>query len=403
MNLELRSCRADEMPDYGRILAYVFAENDRENIDRELDATEPGWTHCAFVDGRLVATMGVLPFTVQLNGRPASMGGVTGVGTLPEWRRKGLLRQVMTSGLAKMRDEGQSMAILWASMGAIYQRFGYGLAASMVRYEFDPRYARFEKSLPAEGRVEMVPAETARPLLEAIYNRFIEPRNLPIHRTGFLWESALRQKPGSPKYVAVYTTTDAGEPRGYIVYKTRDGSGLIASQELQVIDFIPLDTGAFRALWDYILRHDLVSKVTMGGVIPEDDPAPDLLSEPRILNRRTMDAIWLRITDVASALAQRPYAAPGKLTFAISGDEQCPWNEGTWTLETDGPAATISRTTEPPGLSMPINTLAGLLTGFRTASHYRRIGLLESSDPAAVAMADRLFATDYRPFTPNEF
>jgi predicted acetyltransferase len=346
--------------------------------------------------------MGVIPFTVQLNGRPAPMGGVTGVGTLPEWRRKGLLRQVMTTGLAKMRDSGQAIAILWASMGAIYQRFGYGLAASMVRYEFDPRYAGLEVKRPAAGRVEMVALERARPLLESIYNRFIGPRNLPIHRNDFLWESDLREKPGSPKYVAVYTTPP-GDARGYMVYRTREGSGLIGNQEMQIIDFIPLDVEAFSAMWDYILRHDLVGKVTMSGVIPEDDPAPDLLSEPRILNRRTTDAIWLRITDVAAALPQRPYAESGKLTFAIAKDAECPWNEGTWALETDGPSATVSASSESPVMTMPMTTLAGMLTGFRTASHYQRIGRLECHDHDALARADRMFATAYRPFTPNEF
>jgi predicted acetyltransferase len=402
MKVELRSCRADELQEYGRILAYVFAENERENIDREIAATEPDWTHCAFVDGKLVATMGVLPFTVQLNGRPTPMGGVTGVGTLPEWRRKGLLRQVMTTGLAKMRDSGQAIAILWASMGAIYQRFGYGLAASMVRYEFDPRFAVLEVKRPLAGRVEMVPVESARPVIESIYNRFIEPRNLPIHRTNFLWESDLRAKPDSPKYVALYTAAD-GDPRGYMVYRTREGSGLIANHVMQVVDFIPLDVEAFSALWDYILRHDLVGKVTMSGVVPEDDPAPDLLSEPRILNRRTTDAIWLRITDVAAALRQRPYSEPGRLTFAIAEDEQCPWNEGTWALETDGPYTTVSASSDAPMLSMPVTTLAGLLTGFRTASQYHRIGRLECRDHRALQLADRMFATDYRPFTPNEF
>ena len=52
------------------------------------------------------------------------------VGTLPEFRRRGLLRQVMTRAIGEQRDRGQALAMLWASMGAIYQRYGYGLASA---------------------------------------------------------------------------------------------------------------------------------------------------------------------------------------------------------------------------------------------------------------------------------
>jgi predicted acetyltransferase len=301
-----------------------------------------------------------------------------------------------------MRDQGQSIAILWASMGAIYQRFGYGLAASMVRYEFDPRLAALEPGEAHSGTAQFVPAATARPALEAIYGRFITGRNLPIHRTGFLWEGELREKPGSPRYVAIYTAA-SGDQTGYMVYRTRDGHGITASQEMTVSDFIHCDVDAFRGLWDYFLRHDLVSKVTMSGVVAEDDPAFDLLSEPRVLQRRTIDAIWLRIVDVADALPRRPYGAAGSLVFAIPTDDQCPWNAGAWQLETDGESATVSRTAAEPTLAMPINTLAGLLTGFRSATHYQRIGRLECTDPRSLALADAMFRTDSRPFTPNDF
>src|SRR3712207_9436470 len=49
--------------------------------------------------------------------------------------RSGLLRQIMTRSFAEQRERGQAIAILWASMAAIYQRFGYGLAADGLRYD----------------------------------------------------------------------------------------------------------------------------------------------------------------------------------------------------------------------------------------------------------------------------
>ena len=182
--IEIRPCRdREELDAYGRAVAYVFANNDTSDVEHELATTQPDWTMCAFVDGKLVSTMGAFPFTVRLNGAPMAMGGVTAVGTLPEQRRKGLLRKVMTQGLETMRDRGQSCAILWASMGAIYQRFGYGLASTQVSYRFDPRFAQLATDVPLSGSVSLEPQEDAFPVIKQIYIEAATPRNLHIHRS----------------------------------------------------------------------------------------------------------------------------------------------------------------------------------------------------------------------------
>jgi predicted acetyltransferase len=175
------------------------------------------------------------------------------------------------------------------------------------------------------------------------------------------------------------------------------------NQRLEVRDFIALDMDAYQALWEYIRGHDLVREVFMGGVVPEDDPAADLLSEPRMLNRRLGDAIWMRVVDAERALAARPYGAAGSLTIEVVGDQICPWNARVYHLETDGPNATVTQTTAAPDLRMPVNTLAGLIAGYRPARHYHRIERLEAVNPAAIELADRIFRTEYAPFTPNEF
>lgn len=405
MGIEIRACKdQEEMKEYGRIVSYVFAST--EGMDEELQTTQPDWTTCGFVDGRMVATMGTFPFTVRLNGAPVKMGGVTAVGTLPEMRRRGLLRKIMTQGFEDMRDRGQSLAILWASMGAIYQRFGYGLASTGVRYAFDPRYVAFESGPEPTGNVTLMGKDEAWPIIKQIFIQWGTPRNLVIHRAVPLWEADIfrPRKKGEPVYIGVYRNGD-GEARGYIVYQTheteREGYG--PGHILQVKDFIPLDMDAYGGLWAYIRRHDLVGKVEMHGAVPEDDPAPDLLLEPRMLDRRTSDAIWMRVVDIEKAIPQRPYGDRGELTFAVTNETMCPWNEGTWLMETDGKTTDVRRTDRTPDLVLPLNTLASLVAGHRDATHYLRAGRLEANTEKAVRIADQLFRPDYRPFCPNGF
>jgi len=405
MPVEIRPCRdRDELADYGRIVSYVFAST--EGMDEELSTTLPEWTTCAFVDGRMATTLGAFPFTVRLNGAPAHMGGVTAVGTLPEFRRRGLLRQVMRQAFETMRERDQDFAILLASMGAIYQRFGYGLGSALVSYSFNPRDAALESRIEVPGSITLMNPEDAFPIIKQVYIRWATPRSLAIHRSTPLWQlDRLRpRKKGEPVHVAVYRDED-GEPQGYLVYQTVDEySGKPGpSHVLDVRDFVTLTTGAYRRLWEYIRAHDLVGTVRMRGCLGEDDPAPDLLLEPRMLNRYVSDNIWMRIVDVERGLTRRPYAARGELTFAVPPDDLCPWNTGVFLLETDGTTTDVTRTTRSPELTIPLNTLASLVAGYRPATHFARIGRLQVVDPAALAKADAIFKTNYAPHCPNSF
>ena len=136
--------------------------------------------------------------------------------------------------------------------------------------------------------------------------------------------------------------------------------------------------------------------------VPEDDPAPLLLLEPRELNRQTADGLWMRITDVAAALPQRPYGDADALTFRVL-DELCPWNDGTYVLETTGEASTVSRVDAEPDLTLPVSSLAVLVSGFRSASVLARAGRLEAADARALLRADRLFATTHAPWCSDNF
>ena len=54
---------------------------------------------------------------------------VTMVGVSALHRRRGLLTTMISRLHAEGLDRNEPVAVLWASEGRIYQRFGYGLAA----------------------------------------------------------------------------------------------------------------------------------------------------------------------------------------------------------------------------------------------------------------------------------
>jgi predicted acetyltransferase len=390
---EIRSITEAELPDLQQITSYAFGGFDGQPPPW----IHPDWTTCAFVDGRLATTFGAWPFRVRLNGRSVAMAGITMVATLPEFRRRGQVRQVMTQALADQRDRGQAIAILWASMGAIYQRFGFGLASSNVTYTIDPRDIVFSQGDRATGTVRLHSKDDYRPIFEAVYKEFSRPRNLLIQRAAGMWD--IRQQ-GERQHFGVYYDA-AGEPRGFVGFETGSDPTLPHPQTIDVRDWAALDDDAYRGIWEFLGAHDLVGRVRWDRV-PEDDPAPLLFLEPRELHRRTGDGIWMRLTDVEAALPQRPYAEADAITIAVT-DDLCPWNAGTYVLETTGDESTATRVDASADLTMSVSSLAVLVSGHASASTLARARLLEAGDPKALVRADRLFRTDYAPWCNDGF
>ena len=416
-DFEFRPVAEDELKEFRRVGQYVFAESqepeqerrpgDNEPVDdspEDMDsALKPEWTLAALHKGKIVASSGGFPFRMRMNGRAVDADGVTAVGTYPGYRRRGLVRRLMTDLLHRAHDNGQPASILWASMGAIYQRFGYGRGSTQARYRFDPRQFAFEFGERAEGYTRLMDADAARPIARDVYRRFIDERNLLLHRSDVMWNLALPSK--KPPWCAVHFNSD-DEPVGYVTYRTSGDlmSVFGPSQELSVQDFVWLDMTGYRGLWDYIVGHDLVGRVLWWRA-PEDDPGPEILLEPRLLERTTYDGIWLRVVDVGAMLEQRGYDVSGNATIEIVSDPECPWNEGVWRVETDGSETQASKAAN--GTRADIRTdprgLGSLLSGHSSASQLTRFGRMEVADTKRLAELDALFATRHRPSCMNDF
>lgn len=405
MAVEFRSAREDELADYLRVVKYVFAATPNAAPEPEPQTwrIDPEHTTCAFVDGQLVSTYGAYDFTVRLNGAPVQMAGVTNVGTLPGYRRRGFVREIVTRGLSDARDRGQSCAILWASYAAIYQRFGYGLASMWIDYHWDPRYGALTGP-PPTGQAGIVTFEDGRPIAERLLADYVAPRNLMIERDEARWNRVFEPDVASwrPHQMVIYRDA-SGEPRGYLTFHNREVEVFAPgpNQDMTVGAFVALDVDAYRGLWTFLAAHDLVREIAMQRV-PEDDLALLLLEEPRTLRRRTGDGLWMRVADVELALGQRPYGAEGALTIAVE-DDVCEWNAGTYRIETDGQSSQVTRTSDAADLSVPVARLSQLLSGFAGAGQLARAGLIEAEQPQALDLADRMFATTYRPYCQDGF
>lgn len=396
---EFRPATADEMPSLNAVMRYVFANTEPSGDNaQEPDTLMPEWTHCAFHEGKLVAASGGYPFKMRFNGEAVSVDGVTAVGTDPGHRRRGLVRRLISDLMHRARENGVPLSLLWASMGAIYQRFGYGLAATDYSYRFDPRFAQFQFGERSTGHCRRVETEEAKPIVKDLFKRYSAPRNLMIHRAPVVWDIYFRTVENR-KVHAVIHYDEAGAPDAYCLYRLRPFEREDAGpwQELNIGDLGWVDINGYRAVWEYLTGHDLVGRIVWGPV-PEDDPAPGLLLEPRQLNRRAGDGVWLRINDVESALAARPYSIPGDVVVDVPEDDICPWNPGRYRVASSGEARAVTRADgEDADLVASMNGLASLLCGQAKASWLDQLGRIDVADKRKLPFMDAFFSTLHRP------
>jgi predicted acetyltransferase len=411
MALEVRPYRPEEAAEFQRVGSIVFGNYRVPSPDQPPPPSiiMPEWSLCAFEDGEMTTSYAAYPFTVRLNGAPAPAAGITAVGTLPWHRRKGHLRRIMEADFARRYEERQQpFAILLASIAGIYQRYGYAIVSNQQRFRIDPRWINFVPSLPpATGRMREA-TKGELPLLKDLYKRFAGPRNLYLHRAEVMWQTRVLglqylygDDPG-PALVAVYE--EGGVPQGYVTYTPKfhsnfeDNAG--PGQRVFVRDVAWLTPSAYRAIWEHFRAFDLAVRVQM--IAPIDDPAFDILLDPRELQATRGDHVLARIIDVERLLPLRPYNAEGRVTFDVR-DEMCAWNRGRWALEAGPDGARVTRTNDATQLSLDISALAMLLCGTVSPAHLVRDGRAEASPNAPLALWDAMFRTDHAPHCPDGF
>lgn len=403
MGYEIRSATPDEMDQIGLMAAYVYGGAFGDTADNVTsNSLNADWTLCAFEGAKLVTSFGAFPFTMRANGTGISFSGITAVGTLPEHRRQGLVRRIVTESFARQREQGQSVAGLWASQAAIYQRYGFVAAGANRNYKVDTVDIRFAKQTTGDIRVERIPTADALEHARAVYRDFIKDRFGYLHRSQVLWRlNVFEESENGPVHCAI--AFNGREPCGYVVYTLRSNkvNHVARGQEIVIKDLAWLNVDAYQSLWEYLSLHDLVGRVSWANA-PVDDPAPQLMVEPRLLHCHDLEGSWMRVVDVPTALSERGYVGRGSVNLAVSGDDIASWNNETWQLEVVSGEALAKKTAASPDATLSISALSGLYTGATTARSLAQLGKLKA-DPSIIERLDQMFATHWKPHCPDHY
>jgi predicted acetyltransferase len=403
---DIRPIRAEELEEYLRLDAYAFGyepdEAARSRYQRYLRLEE---TLATFVEGRMAAHLVAYGWPMAINGGTVPCGAIADVAVWPEDRRGGLAGGLLRACLASMRERGLPLSMLHPSFYALYDRLGWATAAESRTYTFRPSDLRFRSPVATGGRLERL-APDAWQELTPIYEQWLAGGNGSFMRGPAQWEGLVV----APHLIAparqfIRWRDEQRKAQGYLVhrYPARVGDFVttLYDQEIQVRELVARTPAAYRALIDYLARHDLAERVRWSA--PPDDAFPSLLADPRAVKIETQPDVMLRLVDLVPALEMRPYlpGPPARLVLRVT-DRDALWNDGTWLLEVESGKAHVTPSTAEPDLSLNIGTLAALYNSYLTPARAARVGLLEGTN-AAVEAATRIFAVSAPPYCLDYF
>jgi len=292
----------------------------------------------AFDGGTIVGAAGAFSFRMRVPGALAAVAGVSLVGVLPSHRRRGILTSLMRQQLDDVHERGEAVAALIASEAGIYGRFGYGRASWHAGFSLRAGEGELAADAPTDEALQLRIAEpeSARAELAKVYDMVLDERPGFFARTEGWWDRVLADEPedrGGASPLRCILAEDAASPRGYALFSGRerwDQDAFLPEGVIEVREAVTADPAAAAAIWGDLLSRDLTTEFH-AGMRPVDDPLLHLLADPRRIRTRVTDGLWVRVVDVAGALAQRRYACPVDVVIEVA-DDACAWNRGRWRL-----------------------------------------------------------------------
>ena len=403
MDIEVRACSSvEELRDALNAISHYFGHvNQLEDAERFAKWIEVERMHAAFEGDRIIGGAGAFTYRMSVpGGALVPAAGITVVGVLPTHRRRGGLRKLMQEQLDDCRARGDFVAYLWASEATIYGRFGYGLASRMGEISLAKDRTRFALPFEPRGTVRLVDLEEAARTFPPLYEQVVAQRPGMFVRSKDWWETrklfddpARRQ--GGPKNLVLLELE--GKPAGYAIYNVKqDWVSGFSKGVVNVVEVVTPTPEATRELWRWLLDFDWTSEFK-ADLLPLDHELFMLVAEPRRLQFKINDGVWVRLIDIGQALSARTYN-DGEIVLDVE-DAFMPENAGRWRVTPSG----AERTDDAADLHLDVTSLGSVyLGGFTFDSLVRASRAQELTEDAAVR-ADELFRTSVEPWCAEIF
>jgi predicted acetyltransferase len=372
--LKMGKVEPQHLKQYNELLRYVFQVTNKELQQVGWEAREIalaklpvlqqadvlGW----FEGEKLVSQLSVYPFQVNIFGKTFEMGGLTGVGTYPEYANMGLMYKLMIQALEDMRNRKQSISYLYPYSFPFYRRRGWEIISDKMTFEV--KDYQLPQAKKVTGYVERL--NTEHPDVRTVYNRFSSEQHAAMIRNELAWDEYWRWDLDELTAAVYYDVSN--QAQGYVLY-------WISADVLHIKEMIYLNQDARNGLWNFISAHfSMVTRVV--GNVYTDEPLAFWLEDGDI--KETIAPYYMaRIIDAKQFIDQYPFRAIGtdtEITFALD-DPMVDWNKGIFTLHVSAAGqGELNPSDKEPSVSFDIQTLTTMLMNYKRPSYLAEIGRL---------------------------
>lgn len=190
-------------------------------------------------DGRCVANFSAFSMPLIINGRVIKAAGYQSGAVRPEWRERGLYRDLVQRAFARTKTEGFELDILLTDKPALYERYGF---RAFLQHVFVVQKPKLGKSVPA-GRPLSLQAPGDLNLLKTILldrrpvsDRFAVVRQIEMFHLNACFDTAVRLTSISDSVIVAWTFD--GE-----VFRLLDIAGTVIPSLARIISALDLEPG----------------------------------------------------------------------------------------------------------------------------------------------------------------
>lgn len=352
-----------------------------------------------------VATYASFSKTLNAGGGLLPAHLITSVTVRPSHRRRGILRQLMSTDLAQAKTSGYAVAALTATEATIYGRFGFGRTTEQQRMNLDVRGDVRFHAAPVGSVMQVAPAKLGT-LATEIFERFHATQRGSIGRQEAYARFATGawgpdgQEPDPKTRAAIYLD-ESGTPQGYVTYAFAGWETTPVTLEIR--DLVAATPVARRELFRFMSAHDLIERVSYP-CAAANEPLGWALEDPARLSYLEREhCLWLRVLDVNEAFCARTFTGNGSFTLGVS--DALGLATGTYHFAITDGTATIT-TIQPESeadLSCDVQALGPLLMSAAPLAQLYTAGVLTLADADQLGRLAALLDLPGLPHTINGF
>jgi len=317
-------------------------------------------------NGRVLAGLEILPYTMWFDGHKVSMYGIAGVASMPESRRQGNVRKVFEKALGDIYEQGGIFSHLYPFSHDYYRKFGYEQCGAAKKYIIPLEPAR---RLPNPGSAHEYIAQNSEssPICDQlieVYETFAARHNIMLSRSKHSWDHIFNiSLMGLDR---LYYWKDAEQNiKAWVKFKRRDDT-------IEIHDIAWVDYEAMLGIMQFIgMFEGAAEKMAVRS-------SPEFVAElfwNDLYDIHTENQ-WMgmsRVVNVKRALElMKKPNENGRFTIKVA-DDFADWNNHIYFVEYGGGDCKVSETAPDTGVETDIETsaraLAQLILGVYELEH----------------------------------